>query len=45
MKSIKTDISGVKNGDTICLVWSCTDKKWVRIFKDKDENNIIYLQT
>ena len=40
MISIKTDLSGVKNGDTICSVWSRKDKKWVRILKDKDGNNI-----
>ena len=40
MISIKTDITGVENGDTICSVWNSTDKKWVRILKDKDGNNI-----
>ena len=40
MISIKTDLTGVKNGDTICSVLSRTDKKWVRILKDKDGNNI-----
>ena len=40
MVSIKTDLSGVNQGDTICSVWSRKDKKWVRILKDKDGNNI-----
>ena len=40
MVSIKRDLSGVNKGDTICSVWSRKDKKWVRILKDNDGNNI-----
>ena len=40
MVAIKTDLSGVNKGDTICSVWSRKDKKWVRILKDNDGNNI-----
>ena len=40
MVSIKTDLSGVNKGKTICSVWSRKDKKWIRILKDKDGNDI-----
>ena len=38
--SIKTDLTGLKTGDIICSVWSSTDKKWVRILKDNEGNDI-----
>jgi len=40
MSLIKTDITGIETGDTICSIWSYVDKKWVRILKDKDGNDI-----
>ena len=40
VKSIISDITGVKNGDIICSVWCSADKKWVRTLKDNEGNDI-----
>jgi|UniRef100_A0A6C0BY24 hypothetical protein len=34
------DLSGVKTGDIICSVKISPNKKWVRILKDNDGNEI-----
>jgi len=40
VKTIITSLSGVEEGDVVCSVWSSADKKWVRVVKDEERNDI-----
>ncbi len=40
MISVNSDLSGINTGDVMCSVWSYTNKKWVRVLKDIDGNDI-----
>jgi len=40
MKTIITDLSGIKNDDIICSIKISPNKKWLRIIKDNENNEI-----
>ena len=40
VKTIITSLSGVEEGDVVCSVWSSANKKWFRVMKDNDGNDI-----